>query len=165
MRRAALHANRLISIAVLSLTVLAASRARADEPAAPADAATAIAKLNDEGIALYKARDYRHAVEKFLQAYSLDGDPNLLFNIARCYEGLGDRASAIEKYEAFMAKPDADPQGNRRAAEAIRALRKQASAANETGAAASPAARHVGRARRRNPEPGRGRRRHRARRQ
>jgi tetratricopeptide (TPR) repeat protein len=116
----------LFSIGVLCLAVTAAAR-----PGQAADAAGAVdpaiaaeaAKFSEEGVALYKARDYRHAAEKFLQAYPLNQDPNLLFNIARCYEALGDTEAAIEKYEAFVATPDADPQGKRRAGEAVRALR------------------------------------------
>jgi tetratricopeptide (TPR) repeat protein len=117
----------LITAAVVCLTLATNARAgHAAEPAAvgadPAIAAAA-AKFSEEGVVLYKARDYRHAAEKFLQAYPLNQDPNLLFNIARCYEALGDVEAAIEKYEAFVATPDADPQGKRRAGEAVRALR------------------------------------------
>ncbi len=45
-----------------------------------------VTALNEEGAALYDQRDYRRAVERFLRAYAADPDPNLLFNIARCYE-------------------------------------------------------------------------------
>src|SRR5450755_434243 len=87
---------------------------------------------------LFRAADYRHALERFLQAATIDQDSNLLFNIARCYEMLGDRDAAIEKYEAFLAKPDADSQGKVRANEAIRALR-DANARNAAASAAPPA--------------------------
>ena len=86
------------------------------------------AKLSDEGFDLYRARDYRRAAEKFLQAYTLSQDSNLLFNIARCYEALGDPEAAIEKYEDFLSTPDADVQGKRRATQAIRELRQSKSA-------------------------------------
>ena len=128
---------------VLAL-LLAATGARADDGDS-SDRVASANKLSDEGLSLYKGRDYRHAIEKFLQAFALDPDPNLLFNTARCYEAMGDSDNAIEKYEAFLAKPDADPQGKRRATEAVRALRqaKEAPAVSATtapsaGAAARP---------------------------
>jgi hypothetical protein len=134
---------------------LSPSNARAEAAPAvdPAARAAAAAKINAEGTALYKERDYRHALEKFLQAEAIDEDSNLLYNIARCYEMLGDRDAAIEKYEAFLAKPDADAQGKRRANDAIREMReaKAAQAAAgparpvaTTSATAAPAARPAG---------------------
>src|SRR5689334_2035256 len=133
MKRSAPSLRKLLVVAAIALLTSAAGRpALADDaPTDPAARAAAVAKLTDDGFALYKIRDYRHAVEKFLQAYALDQDPNLLFNIARCYESMGDPDSAIEKYETFLSKPDADPQGKRRANEAIRALRRQKSASAE----------------------------------
>lgn len=116
-----------LSIATLSFVLLVSRTGRADDSASGAtpDSTTAARRpgFSEEALALYKARDYRHAAEKFLQAYSLDHDSNLLFNIARCYEALGDPEGAIEKYDAFLAAPDADAEGKRRAALAIRTLR------------------------------------------
>lgn len=138
MTRARASTRRMLTTALVAATLLTGRRALADDgvPADAADRAAEVAKLNDEGMSLYRARDYRHAVEKFLHAEALDQDPNLLYNIARCYEMLGERGAAIEKYEAFMAKPDADPQGKRRAADAVKALRQ----APEEQSAALPAA-------------------------
>jgi tetratricopeptide (TPR) repeat protein len=91
--------------------------------AAPANQ-TSVAQLNEEGAALYAARDYRRAIEKFIQAYAIDTDPNLLFNIARCYEELGEVDAAIEKYETFLKTPGADTRGRQRARESIVSLRE-----------------------------------------
>lgn len=98
-----------------------------------------VAQLNEEGAAFYAARDYRRAIEKFIQAYAIDSDPNLLFNIARCYEELGEVDAAIEKYEQFLKTPGADAKGRQRARESLTALREgQASAGTpaSTGATA-----------------------------
>jgi tetratricopeptide (TPR) repeat protein len=108
--------------------------------AAPANASN-VAQLNEEGAALYAARDYRRAIEKFIQAYAVDTDPNLLFNIARCYEELGEVDAAIEKYETFLKTPGADTRGRQRAREslaALRAARDQNAATTETGFAQQP---------------------------
>jgi tetratricopeptide (TPR) repeat protein len=99
----------------------AANETRA--PAAAAPGQVSVAQLNEEGAALYAARDYRRAIEKFIQAYAVDTDPNLLFNIARCYEELGEVDAAIEKYENFLKTPGADTRGRQRARESLQSLR------------------------------------------
>jgi tetratricopeptide (TPR) repeat protein len=144
-----LIASTLIVPTLLSalLAVLLSARAGWAAETSAADAApeatTAVprARFSEEALVLYKARDYRHAAEKFLQAYSIDHDSNLLFNIARCYEALGDSGGAIEKYEAFLATPDADVEGKRRATLAIHTLRQATNATTTTTAPpAAPAA-------------------------
>jgi tetratricopeptide (TPR) repeat protein len=125
----ALRRVRELSIGMFIVMVFAprvgiASDSTVEVPSAGASGA----RLTDEGFELYKARDYRRAAEKFLQAYTLAQDSNLLFNIARCYEALGDPEAAIEKYESFLSTPDADVQGKRRATQAIRELRQSKSA-------------------------------------
>jgi tetratricopeptide (TPR) repeat protein len=127
-------------IAAASLTLgLAAAPARAADVrtgAAPAANAASVEQLNEEGAALYGARDYRRAIEKFIQAYAIDSDPNLLFNIARCYEELGEVDAAIEKYEAFLKTPGADARGRQRARESLRMLKDSKNVAHPTQAAA-----------------------------
>jgi len=125
----------LLTIAALGLAP-AAARA-ADNRASPAPAnASSVAQLNEEGAALYAARDYRRAIEKFIQAYAIDSDPNLLFNIARCYEELGEADAAIEKYETFLKTPGADTRGRQRARESLAALREAKN--TPAGAAGTP---------------------------
>jgi hypothetical protein len=130
---------------VMILVLLVAAPALAGEGGISAPAATVDA-LVEQGFAAYHARDYRRAAETFLRAHTIQPDPNLLFNIGRCYEALGDRAAAIEKYQAFLASPDADPAGRRRAEEALATLRRTpASAAPRLTAAPAeaPAAPHA----------------------
>jgi tetratricopeptide (TPR) repeat protein len=111
----------------LALALCATPASAANEARASGQAN--VAQLNEEGAALYAARDYRRAIEKFIQAYAIDSDPNLLFNIARCYEELGETEAAIEKYENFLKTPGADAKGRQRARESLTALREQAEAA------------------------------------
>jgi hypothetical protein len=47
-----------------------------------------------------------------------------LFNIARCYEELGEVDAAIEKYETFSRTPGADARGRQRARESVAVLRE-----------------------------------------
>jgi hypothetical protein len=103
--------------------VLAAAMVPGLAQAAPQEAPpVTVDTLTDDGLAAYRARDFRHATEKFLQAYAMQPDPNLLFNLGRCYEALGDNEAAREKYRLFLASPDIDPVGRRRAEDAVRLL-------------------------------------------
>ncbi|HEU4578169.1 MAG TPA: tetratricopeptide repeat protein [Polyangiaceae bacterium] len=120
----------------LGLCAAPASAANESRPAASASQ-TNVAQLNEEGAALYAARDYRHAIEKFIQAYAVDSDPNLLFNIARCYEELGETDAAIEKYETFLKTPGADARGRQRARESLAALREAAELSRQNAGAPS----------------------------
>jgi tetratricopeptide (TPR) repeat protein len=125
--------RRSAALCVLELGLLARTGSAADplptaaEAQRPASGERVVA-LNEEGGALYAAGDYRRAAERFLQAYAVDADPNLLFNIASCYEALGDIDAALEKYRAFLAAPDADPEGRPRAEQAIARLTELESA-------------------------------------
>jgi tetratricopeptide (TPR) repeat protein len=103
-------------VALISLRPIAA---RADD-----DPRADAVKLAEEGIALYGKRDYRAAIETFEKAYALDPDPNLLFNVARSHEKLGENARAIDRYEAFLQVPGTDAQQRVRAEESLKALRK-----------------------------------------
>src|SRR5258708_6953725 len=95
--------------------------------------ASLVSRLTDEGLAFYSAHEYRRAVEKFMAAYAMDPDPNLLFNTARCYEQLGDGRAAIDKYESFLAEPGGDPNGRRKAEQALASLRKTKSSGPAPG--------------------------------
>ncbi len=134
----------LIAAAGLAWGLEAAPARAADVRTAPGTSSNAagVQQLNEEGAALYGARDYRRAIEKFIQAYAIDSDPNLLFNIARCYEELGEIEAAIEKYQAFLKTPGADARGRQRARESIRALEQSKNATQPTSSetAAAPAA-------------------------
>lgn len=86
-----------------------------------------VTRLNDEGNRLHALGLYRKALEHFIQAHAIDGDPDLLFNIGNCYERMGDLQAATEKYEAFLAHPRTDPQGRERAKQLLENLRNRAS--------------------------------------
>ncbi len=130
------HPLLVATLFALGFASAPASAAGEARPAATgSQGPTGVAQLNEEGAALYAARDYRRAIEKFIQAYAVDPDPNLLFNIARCYEELGETEAAIEKYEVFIKTPGADARGRQRARESLDALRT----ARDAARAPSPA--------------------------
>jgi len=126
-----------VSASVVLFGALASTPARAAEPRPPSAASPSLEQLNEQGADLYAAHDYRRAIEKFIQAYAIEPDPNLLFNIARCYEELGEVDAAIEKYETFLKTPGADARGQKRARESLAALRETGAAAPAKPTAAS----------------------------
>lgn len=75
--------------------------------AAPEDVAKA-KQVFSAGQKLYKLKQYAEAIEKFEEAYRLKPHAVITFNLARCYEALGDVPKALRSYRAYLAaQPDA----------------------------------------------------------
>ncbi|MCX7959580.1 MAG: tetratricopeptide repeat protein [Deltaproteobacteria bacterium] len=51
---------------------------------------------------LYKSDKYSEALELFMKAYSRFPRPEILYNIGKCYEKLGDYQNAIKFYEQYV---------------------------------------------------------------
>jgi tetratricopeptide (TPR) repeat protein len=96
--------------------------ARAEAP--PSDSARAV-QLNEAGSELYAAGNHAAALQAFQRAYTLVPEPNLLFNIAGCYERLGQRKQASEYYRWFLGTAGANPEGRRRAIAALGRLEEE----------------------------------------
>lgn len=71
------------------------------------------ADLVNNATAAYRNGDFQQAVNLLKQAYELDPQPVLLFNLGRAYEGLGDIDSAIDALSQYIA---ADPKAGDRGA-------------------------------------------------
>ncbi|MCA9618768.1 MAG: tetratricopeptide repeat protein [Myxococcales bacterium] len=54
----------------------------------------------------YREGRFDEAVALLREAYDLVGEPVLLYNLARAYEGKGDRQEAIEAYRRYLALSD-----------------------------------------------------------
>ena len=70
-----------------------------------ADEASDARKAKDlfaAGQKLYKADKYAEAIVKFEAAYTVTPHPVIYFNIARCYEQLGDAPKAIKAYKDYL---------------------------------------------------------------
>jgi tetratricopeptide (TPR) repeat protein len=65
-------------------------------------------EYNQDGVVLFQKGSYDHARESFEAALALKpGDPNILYNLGRCYEGLGQSGPAEQRYnECLRAAPD-----------------------------------------------------------
>lgn len=103
--------RRLVPLAALAL----AFSAFAANPKA-----TQLAKDGDR---LYKEGKYREAADALKQAYELEKNPVLLFNIARAYDQAGDLQLALDTYRDYIGLPDTDPQLVKRANLAMDRLR------------------------------------------
>lgn len=58
---------------------------------------------------LYKGEKYSEALELFMKAYARYPRPEILYNIGRCYDKLGDYENAIKYYDQYIKlKPDAE---------------------------------------------------------
>lgn len=123
------RAVRLALSALLAICALGtAERGRTEpstEPSLQLSDDARVTRLNEEGNRLHSEGAYRKALESFIQAYAIDNDPNLLFNIGHCYEQMGDDEAAAEKYRAFLAGRHTDPKGRQRAQTLLQALEKK----------------------------------------
>jgi tetratricopeptide (TPR) repeat protein len=120
----------------ISVAALAPRNAHAEGP--PSDTARAV-QLNETGSQLYAAGNYPAALRAFQRAYALVAEPNLLFNIAGCHERLGQHRQAIEYYRWFLDSPSHNPEGRRRAIEALGRLDSAPPAAASPAPAPAPA--------------------------
>jgi tetratricopeptide (TPR) repeat protein len=91
-----MRAQRL-AVAVSLLVVALAAR-----PGHAADKKAEAEVHYEQGKAYYKAGAFDLAIQEFLEGYKRDPRPGVLFNIARGYEELKDRAKAIEYYKKYI---------------------------------------------------------------
>lgn len=75
----------------------------APAPAAVQDIREEVARLNSQGIELYKGKQYAPAVDKLAAAYRLDPDPSILCNLARAQYKLAPGGQAVEYLEKCLA--------------------------------------------------------------
>jgi PEGA domain-containing protein len=65
------------------------------------------ARLFERGSELYNAGAYREAIDSFEAANAMLPAPANLYNLARCYEKLGEFRVALTQYERYLADPAA----------------------------------------------------------
>lgn len=130
------QALKLASAVSFAATLFVTLPAGAEETTQAAEAAPTALELSEQARSRYESGDFARALTLFNQSYERDPDPNLLFNIARCHEKLGDTAAAIDKYEAFLASAGADPEGLKKAQasrdDLVKSRERRASAAETT---------------------------------
>ena len=65
-------------------------------------------RLFFKGLTLFYQKKYEEATQYFQKAYQLVPHRDLLFNVARSREHMGDQAGAIEWYQAYLATKPTD---------------------------------------------------------
>jgi tetratricopeptide (TPR) repeat protein len=108
-------------LAALIATTAAPATARADKPASPQARAAELFKSSADA---YRDGNFQRTADLLKEAYGLDPQPVLLYNLGRAYEGLGDVDAAIATYEKYLA---ADPKTRDRGAieQRLTTLRRQ----------------------------------------
>src|SRR5262245_2799000 len=71
--------------------------------------AAQVERLAKEAAIAFKGADYQRAVELLERAYQIRQVANILYNIARSYDKLGEVEKAIEHYRRYADSSDADP--------------------------------------------------------
>jgi len=88
------------------------------------DDAQKVEGLSKQAANKYREKDYPAAIDLFQKAYAIEPVPNLLFNIAKCYEKLEQWDPAIEYYQKFVVEPDVDKSARQSAMDRIDALKE-----------------------------------------
>lgn len=85
------------------------------------------------GSEAYSKKDYKTAIDKFKRAFEIVRSPEILFNIGRCHEELGETEDAIYHYEMYLRfYPTADDADDvKRRIEALREAEKGEGAGQE----------------------------------
>jgi len=108
------------------------------------DPARRVEALYAEGVALFRAGAYSEALARFETAYGVLPVPNLLYNIGRSFEALGELDKALASYRRCMDHPDSSGEAKLRAAQRYETLVQArvtgAQATRPVGAAAGPLA-------------------------
>lgn len=108
MRSVGTSARRVVFALVLGVATAGnVSIAHAqDRPSHPTDPKSRAAELYKQSAESYRKGDFATTIDLLREAYSLDPQPVLLYNLARAYEGIGDTDGAIDTYKKYL---DADP--------------------------------------------------------
>jgi tetratricopeptide (TPR) repeat protein len=129
--------RKLAYLMLLGLSFALPTRSEAQPAAKPGDSSTpsdSASKAPDArasakaeqlylvGAALYRARKYRLAIDKFEAAYKTYPEANLLYNMARCYEALGRLEKALALYSRFAKEPHAAKGAKAKAEKRIKML-------------------------------------------
>lgn len=124
--------SKLMATTVVALSVaFAPIHASAAVAPAAAEGAETPDSLSGAAVEAFRAGEYDKAIDLFQRAYTLDPQPNYLFNIGRVYEEKGDLEKAVANYQEFVKQPGVDIEARDAAAERIKVLKKTIAALEE----------------------------------
>lgn len=102
------HRTGLAALVAISLLAHADVSHAQPKPAAASGSAAPQADearaqdLFKKSVEAYRRGDFKESVGLLTEAYKLQKEPVLLYNLGRAYEGLGDRAAALEAYKHYL---------------------------------------------------------------
>jgi hypothetical protein len=133
-----LHRWLVVSLVVGSVCAGLARRAHADNTPSASDVARA-ESYAAEAFDAYTRKDYPAAVSLYLKAWDAAATADILYNLARIYDGkLKDRQTAIEYYRRYIRDPGAEPARVRSSNERLSQLLELESLSAQTPAARPP---------------------------
>ena len=128
------------ALAVSALCPASAMAQQGSDSQQAGDSSARFDALVVQAQAAYEAREYDRAVELFEQAYALEPQPNILYNIAHIHERAGQIDKAITRYDEFLTAPEADVDLRRDALERRKLLGEIAQLRDQSGEASARAA-------------------------
>jgi tetratricopeptide (TPR) repeat protein len=130
---------------MVAIVVAAAALTPAAAHAQDADAVLQAEALHEEGVRRFAAGEHREAAAAFNQAQWTAPNPLNLYNLARCYQELGEVATGLRWIDAYLATADLSIE-DRAGGERLRAELRAAGAPTEpaSASAGAPAAAAAG---------------------
>jgi tetratricopeptide (TPR) repeat protein len=88
----------------------APSSGAAPAPADPPGSSTAAARAHArQGLAFYDLKRFQEAFGEFEQAYLIEQDPALLYDMAQCQRKLGNNEDALHFYRTYLRRVPKGP--------------------------------------------------------
>ncbi len=123
--------SHLVVSTFVALTIAVAPARGAIAAPAPSTSAAATTEtpetpetLSAEAVSAFKAGEFDKAIDLFQRAYTLDPQPNYLFNIGRVYEEKGDLDKAVANYQEFVQQPGVDIEAREAATARLKVLQQ-----------------------------------------
>ena len=83
-----------------------------------------VEQLSKSAAKEYRGGNYKAAIKLFEEAYAIQAVPNLLFNIARCYEKMEDWDNAIANYDKFILDAESK-EAKQKALDKVKAIKEK----------------------------------------
>lgn len=83
-----------------------------------------VEELSAQGANRFRSGDYRGAIVLFEEAFNIQEVPNLLYNIGRCYEELGEYHEAVEYFQRYADLPGLEPDARTTAQDRIASIQR-----------------------------------------
>jgi len=120
--------RRRFQVGLLALTLLGffllAPGVHAEEASLGKDIVQKVEEHNRKGIEYYKAGKLPEAVQEMLEAYHLIPSNDLLYNIARIYQKMGEEGLALKYFQDYVTSPGVKPANVKKALEKMAEIRE-----------------------------------------